>query len=102
MAEIRDVPNNLPAALTSDEVCADDHVIPRLHVPKRERAVEDIDAVAVRPLALPPRVRSHDVQAVHVNVAALHAVACEDLHSAGGCSTHASPRADPSRISTVA
>ena len=71
------------AGRKADEVGADDHAVVGLHVPERERAVDDIDAVAVRPVFLAARVGRDDVEAVHVDMAAAHFVARQNPNAAG-------------------
>ena len=66
----------------ADEVCTDHHGGILLHIPERERTVDDIDAVAVWPFILAAGVRGDDVEPVHIDVAAAHLVAGEDLNTA--------------------
>src|SRR5579864_7500050 len=69
----------------ADEVRADDDAVVGLHVPERERAVDDIDAVAVRPFFLAAGVSRDNVEAVHIDMAAAHLVARQNLHTSGRC-----------------
>ena len=67
----------------ADQVGADGHALVRLHVPQRERALQDMDAEADRPVGISACVRAHDVQAVDVDMAALHGVSRQELHLSG-------------------
>ncbi len=67
----------------SDQVGADGHALVRLHVPQRERPLQNVDAEADRPVGIRTRVRAHDVQAVDVDMAALHGVSRQELYLPG-------------------
>jgi len=53
-----------------------------LHVPEREGALQNVNAIAVRPLAFRARVSGHYVETVHFEVAAPYFVTGKDLHAA--------------------
>lgn len=64
----------------ADQLCADDDAFVRLHVPQRERALQHIDAEAVRTLGARAGVGGDDVQAIDIDVTALDRVARQDLN----------------------
>jgi len=64
------------------EVGGQNGVSIRLHVPKREGALKDRDAVLMRPLLLTTRIRRDDVQSVHLDMAPADFPFRQDLNPA--------------------
>ena len=57
-----------PAGGDADDVRADYDVVNSLHVPERERAVQNINAVTMWALGFGPRIGRHDVEAIHLDM----------------------------------
>ena len=66
-----------------DEINADNHIVIWLHIPQCERSLEDIDAVAMRLVALIPCVCGGDVKTTYVNMTSSHVLARKNLHPTG-------------------
>ena len=62
------------------KVGADRDIFPGLHVPERQGALQNMDAVAVRALGLCPRISGDDIQPLISDMPGPHILACEDLH----------------------
>src|SRR5665213_4040035 len=68
---------------TADEIGTDPPAGILLHVPERERAVDDVDAVAVWAFFLAASIGRDDIKSIHIDVASAHLVAGENLNAAG-------------------
>ena len=64
----------------ADQFGGDDDTFVRLHIPQRERPLEDVDAEAVRPLAARTRIGGHDVEPLDIDMTAHDRFAHQDLH----------------------
>ncbi|CAN5203786.1 hypothetical protein BH10PSE11_BH10PSE11_15290 [soil metagenome] len=69
----------------TDEIRTDNHAGVLLHVPQRERAVDDVDAVSMGPFFHATGVGRDDVEAIHIDMTCAHVVTRQNLDAAGRC-----------------